>query len=643
MKTSVNPKISIIIPIYNAEKYLERCIQSIITQSYKNLEIICINDGSEDDSLNLLNKFSKIDPRIKVLSQENMGIATTRNIGLNFANGDFISFVDADDWLEQDTYSILVETINNHQDIDLISFGANVINARNANTKEFNTNKNWYNAKWSGKCKVQDINLNKLPASLWHFLFKNSIIKNNNLNFSQYKTGEDVLFLMKYLCHSRYIYFIDQNLYNYILTPNSAITKYGDNHNPEFTTNTNINILKEALEYYTDKDNFSFFQHKVFKRLWGNILGNISKIKNKNYDKLLNELDELVSILPKEYDFGKDILAIRQKEYYRIHQLDIPYKHFGKKFCNCKYYKSGKPELCFNLFGIKLHIHYKKIFSVTNEIDKKHKVFNIFGTRIKIKLNKKKHNPNNIEIIKEYISNEVITANIIQDLHQKTFPQYKNCNLGKDIVIVACGPTMKFYKPIKDAIHIGLNKAYQNNQIKLDYIFAQDYSSIKTYIDEIINYNANIFLGSFLIQNYNGYTNFIIPEKYKNIEKINYYYSNFSKNVYYPYLEYYGLMDFGSVAFPAAQFALYTQPKRIYLVGCDCSSSGYFDGSKQPYRHSLSHLIEPWKEFKKYCRIYYPEVEIISVNPVGLKGIFNEIYTDEYLEFIRNRDNKNGK
>ena len=79
---------------------------------------------------------------------------------------------------------------------------------------------------------------------------------------------------------------------------------------------------------------------------------------------------------------------------------------------------------------------------------------------------------------------------------------------------------------------------------------------------------------------------------------------------------------FGSIVFPALQFALWTNPKRIYIVGCDCSNTGHFDKSKSD---NLSYLIHPWKIFKEFVQIYYPETEIISVNPVGLRGLFTDI------------------
>ena len=95
------PKISIIIPAYNCEKYIERCVKSILCQTYHNLEIIVINDGSKDNTIKVLKKLGNEDNRIVVINKENTGVSDTRNLGLEKATGDYIGFVDSDDYIEK--------------------------------------------------------------------------------------------------------------------------------------------------------------------------------------------------------------------------------------------------------------------------------------------------------------------------------------------------------------------------------------------------------------------------------------------------------------------------------------------------------------------------------------------------------------
>ena len=103
------PLISVIIPIYNTENYLVRCLNSIINTGYENLEIICVNDGSPDNSINILQEYKNIDSRVIVLDVPNGGLSKSRNLGLDIARGDFICFIDSDDWTEPDMYEKMYE------------------------------------------------------------------------------------------------------------------------------------------------------------------------------------------------------------------------------------------------------------------------------------------------------------------------------------------------------------------------------------------------------------------------------------------------------------------------------------------------------------------------------------------------------
>jgi len=112
-------KISVIIPVYNTSKYLKRCLDSIINQTYVNLEIICINDGSKDNSLEILNQYKKKDDRIIIIDKENQGVSAARNDGIKNSTGMYITFVDSDDWLELDAIEILYKTLINEK-VDVV-------------------------------------------------------------------------------------------------------------------------------------------------------------------------------------------------------------------------------------------------------------------------------------------------------------------------------------------------------------------------------------------------------------------------------------------------------------------------------------------------------------------------------------------
>ena len=116
------PKISVIVPIYNVEKYLEKCLGSIINQTYKNLEIICVNDGSTDNSLEILKKYSNQDSRIIIIDKKNGGLSSARNEGLKIATGEFIGFVDSDDYIESNTYEECILKFKEDITIDMVCF-----------------------------------------------------------------------------------------------------------------------------------------------------------------------------------------------------------------------------------------------------------------------------------------------------------------------------------------------------------------------------------------------------------------------------------------------------------------------------------------------------------------------------------------
>ena len=219
----------------------------------------------------------------------------------------------------------------------------------------------------------------------------------------------------------------------------------------------------------------------------------------------------------------------------------------------------------------------------------------------------------------DFIQRSITTAL----LHQKTFSKFKNIHQGQEIVLVACGPTAKDYKRIDGAIHIGVNRAFRLESIDLQYLFMQDFFAIKSYIKEANQYKP----GS--CTKFYGWNDKIpvtvIPTSVAVEANALRYRTDWTNNKYPCQFHYFidsePFGDFMSVVFSAIQFALWTNPKTIFLVGCDCSS-GYFDGPT-PY-DSCSSLMQGWMQLKEFAELYYPETKILSINPVGLKGVFDE-------------------
>lgn len=218
-KMNYNPKISVIIPVFNTEKYLEASLRSIMNQTYKNLEIICVNDGSTDNSLELLRKLQQEDERIIVIDKENEGQGMSRNKGMEKATGEWISFIDSDDTLELDAYERITAVIS--EDTDMVHFGIQMI-YENGDLK-VKTDNEYYNIKYDGLIEVPRTKLHKLDGSASNKLFKKSIIDKYNIRFKKI-LYEDFQFSMQYISIIDKIYYLPDKLYNYLRRGGSTMT-----------------------------------------------------------------------------------------------------------------------------------------------------------------------------------------------------------------------------------------------------------------------------------------------------------------------------------------------------------------------------------------------------------------------------------
>ena len=184
-------KISVIVPVYNVEKYLEECLLSIINQSYKNLEIICVNDGSTDNCAKILEEFAIKDPRIIVLTQKNQGVSVARNNGMRASTGEYIGFVDPDDYISEDFYLELYSILKDHN-ADIAWAKINFVNEKS----ELIRAESFY--KRVAYSLAEKITLAK-HGYVWNKLYRSDFIKENNLLFEEGVLIEDQLYLIQAL------------------------------------------------------------------------------------------------------------------------------------------------------------------------------------------------------------------------------------------------------------------------------------------------------------------------------------------------------------------------------------------------------------------------------------------------------------
>lgn len=258
--------VSIIIPVYNAEKYLPTCLESIINQTYKNIEIICVNDGSVDTSDEILNDFSKQDSRIKVIQQTNKGASEARNTAIDAASGEFLMFVDADDFITLDACEIAVTTAQqNNADLVFWSY----LRDFGDHTKEkhffwedgkiFETEevKSQLHRRLCGLLNEEIAHPDYLNSfePIWNKLYRLDYIKNNNIRFVDIKkisTSEDGIFNLYVFEYVKRAVYIKKCLYKYTKTNDGSLTsKYKPNLFSQWQN------LFELIKTYIDEHNLS--------------------------------------------------------------------------------------------------------------------------------------------------------------------------------------------------------------------------------------------------------------------------------------------------------------------------------------------------------------------------------------------------
>ena len=232
-------KITIIVPIYNAQKYIRKCIDSILKQTYKNFQLILINDGSTDESLKICKEFTNLDNRIKLIDKTNGGVSTARNVGIKEAEGDYIFFIDADDYIEKN----YLEKFMLYKQYDFVMCGyyeclnEKVVKGVRHKEKEFYNNQEVKNM-------ISNRDLINYISVPWMKMFKKDIIYKNNILFREnINYGEDTIFVLEYLAKCRNAKIISEQLYNYNITAGSLSRKYIENITEKL--NCIVEILKE--------------------------------------------------------------------------------------------------------------------------------------------------------------------------------------------------------------------------------------------------------------------------------------------------------------------------------------------------------------------------------------------------------------
>lgn len=253
-------KISVIVPVYNVEKYVGKCLDSIINQSYHDLEIIIVDDGSTDESPKICNEFAITDQRIKLIHQNNRGVSIARNTGLKQASGEYVAFVDSDDWLEPSMYENMVLQIRKMQDLDVVMCDSVLISPLlKVKATEFIRKGHYSNSQIVAELYpvlIVTENFEKIPiVSACTSLIKRNLLIKHNIRFEgDLKYGEDYLFMAQVIiCSVSYYYLKDHFYYNY--------RQYNESRSKKLQADWWSNLLtlnKKLKELLADSSEFDF-------------------------------------------------------------------------------------------------------------------------------------------------------------------------------------------------------------------------------------------------------------------------------------------------------------------------------------------------------------------------------------------------
>lgn len=268
-----NPKISVVVPIYNVEKYLSQCIDSILNQDFTDFELLLIDDGSRDQSGQICDAYARLDRRVRVFHKENGGVSSARNLGIDYAQGKYIVFIDSDDYVDIDYFSILTET-----PVDFVATGYVQFDEENGHiTRQHLFDKAIYTMGQFKDCLPSILDGDHMTTP-WAKLFRAEIIKKNKIHFDpKIRFAEDTIFIQQYLLYCETICFQDRMPYHFRNgTNDNAFFRYNLSSDEYiYTMQMELRTYNQIVEKFNMPDNRS--NNITIKDIFVEYYRNISK------------------------------------------------------------------------------------------------------------------------------------------------------------------------------------------------------------------------------------------------------------------------------------------------------------------------------------------------------------------------------
>lgn len=317
--------ITVIIPVYNAEQYIERAVKSLLDQTTKEIEIILVDDGSKDASGKICDKYKQLE-NVKVIHKENGGACTARNIGLANASGKYVSFVDSDDFMDTDAYEKIINILK-HNEADILDFGWRYISETGEKTENFHKNpKNkLFNKKYI-KTQILPPLLNLLEDRAnfvfdfaWNKIYKKEIIDQYQIKFDERRnTWEDRIFVVEFLRYCDNYYCMDECFYNYVSVQESLSRRYNAQYLELILKNYNLYVQLFGKEYD--------FSSQYVIDYWSNSIENVIiqqlKVKNQHKEVIENITNILKEPQVKYWFKNRNKKDEKINEYFKKNQYD---------------------------------------------------------------------------------------------------------------------------------------------------------------------------------------------------------------------------------------------------------------------------------------------------------------------------------
>lgn len=305
-------EVSIIVPIYNVEKYLNRCLDSLVNQTFREIEIIALNNGSIDNSLNILKEYANRDERIRIIDNNNLGVSEARNIGIKEANGKYLVFVDSDDWIDKDMIEVLHSSIEkNSCDLVMCTYvrefenhsKEKVFNLPEVNLYVGNEVKEQLLRRLVGPLGKELANPEYLDAlgTVWAKMYKTSVLKDKNLRFVDLKeigSGEDTLFNILAFNEVNKVILLNKPMYHYWRGNSNSITS---RYIPNFIEKRR-NYFNYMKDFIRDNNLGNEYEIALNNRICTSVLGmGLLECSKSNNISFFNKIKNIKGILKEDY------------------------------------------------------------------------------------------------------------------------------------------------------------------------------------------------------------------------------------------------------------------------------------------------------------------------------------------------------